>query len=132
MSDTIFTNKYFVIALMIAFIILLYLYSQTRSCTIENAKNSNSREKFTKFTKVNNPLMEKTDSPAKTQADNKIVMNDDDNFYTLMEFGGDNYGRGNKRKSIINGIPQPLDMRPDLSQCQPCINNAKNIFDNKN
>ena len=113
MSDTIFSNKYFVIALMIIIIILLYLYSQNRSCLIENIKRSNIREKYDQ-TKIPVPQ-----TPVVTNTHHKIDM-DNDNYYTLLEFGGDNYGRYNRRKSIINGIPQPLDMRPDLSQCQPC------------
>lgn len=119
MSDTIFTNEYFVIALMVAFIILLYLYSQTRSCIIENTKRSTVKEEFTK---TNTLIM----NDSNKDAINKITMNDD-NQYTLLEFGGDNYGRYYKRKSTINGIPQPLDMRPDLSQCQPCQKNTNII-----
>lgn len=106
MADSIFTNKYFVMALLVIIIVLLYLYSQTRNCI----NNNNYIKPVENMDNLNNDK----------KMDDDIEWNDYMNYYTLLEFGGDNYGRFPRRKSTINGIPQPLDMRPDLSQCQPC------------
>ena len=120
MSENFLTNKYFVIALIIALIVLLYLYSRKRSCAIEGMKNLNLVGQFNGKESLSVNNINNNNKPKYN--DNKYSKENNQNYGTYLEFGGDGYNRiSNRRKSTINNIPQPLDMRPDLSQCQPCI-----------
>ena len=130
MTDNILTNKYFVIALIIAFIVLLFLYSQKRTCAIEGMKNIEQANKNTTNPWTDDKVESKyknidddddKDKYAKKTHPERYLNRTDETHLALLEFGGDNYARINGRRSTINGIPQPLDMRPDLSQCQPCV-----------
>jgi len=139
MFDNIVSNKYFVIALVIALIVIIYLYSQKKSCNVENMQNlspltSNIDEKpwasdsdTGKYRSVKNYLNKKLKNPKRKRKDEiyqKYMENNDDYDLTSKK-NIRQKRRKNKSKNVplagLQYVPQPVDDRPDLSQCQPCI-----------
>lgn len=167
--DNLLTNKYFCIAILIALIVLIYLYTQKKSCSIEKMDNL-------EFTQVNAPVGAPS-NPLVGAAFDRRNSFDDDSDSESDEFGDDiddhnNYpdsiadqlakyravrlGQNRKFKknpsyvargmrgvrgvsgmsdmsgmsgmSGVSGVPRPLDDRPDLSQCQPCICPQDDLF----
>lgn len=136
MWDTLFTNKYFCLAMLVAFGVVAFLYMQKENCNIEGMRNVDLSVLAPELTE--SPWTSRTDGD-----DHKIVNNKFDKLadkyvqaklkhhgYSVtkplsrsdVSFGKymqENYGslKGKKKKS---SVPQPLDTRPDLSQCQPC------------
>ena len=138
MLDNIISNKYFVIALIIALIVIIYLYSQKKSCSIEPMRNidvtvvSDEIDEKPWAEDGNNGKYRRVDNGTRSCKQNKynsrnknngknrgILKRTDENYGKYIE--NENNNRQKKRGRIDNDIPQPLDMRPDLSQCQPCI-----------
>lgn len=166
--DHILTNKYFCIAILIALAVLLYLYSQNRSCEIEtmrtvdltplaqelnsppwtnsldpsnygkvNTKFDLMADAYTKAKLIKNGYRVKNNvpsdsqefakyqrsetSPASTSAsdsasDSMTVTDSESDSATDSKFGRRNRFRSRNQFRL----PQPLNDRPDLSQCVPC------------
>ena len=143
MFDNIVSNKYFIIALVIALIVVIYLYSQKKSCDVEGMSNLN-------LTSLSQEITEKPwtedDSDGKYKSVNKLdkyadrntkkktgkngnfLRRKDEVYDQYMKYDGyeimipENVRQRRKRSSTnYNNIPRPLDDRQDLSQCQPCI-----------
>lgn len=101
--DNIITNKWFVVALIIALIVVIYLYSQ-KKCGTESMCNLDLitlPQKVPKY-KLNQP-----------------------NFkaWNRNEIGYHKYDETSETSdsdTTDENYPKPLDTRPDLSQCQPC------------
>ncbi len=148
MFDNIASNKYLIIVLIIIIIILLFLYSRKRSCRVEGMKNVDLtiHDDITEhpwaddyddseFKSINN----KTDKFYQNKNRNGPHLRSRDQIY--KEYDGHNKSshitnhtsnktrqvkkpskiKSNKINSNWNQWPKPLDDRPDLSQCQPCI-----------
>lgn len=139
MFDDLVSNKYFIIALIIALLVVLYLYSQKESCSVEGMQNIDftplSHELIEKpWTDKNNGLKYKSVNNAfDTHADKKtkqkiggsnFLKRKDETYEKYMEQqDNDPVNINQKPKKIAKNpnVPQPLNDRPDLSQCQPCI-----------
>ena len=166
MFDNIVSNKYLIIALIIALIVVIYLYMQKRSCEVEgmknidltplphqlsekpwvnnnnnnnnnNSNNSNNsnNDNDNKYKTNGNKFDKNADAIAKKRYGNNKQLKRADEIYNIYVDSDDELQNPNKiitgnrrkqqtvhrRRSTINGIPQPLDMRPDLGPCQPCI-----------
>ncbi|XWV24822.1 hypothetical protein QJ856_gp0961 [Tupanvirus deep ocean] len=145
MFDNIVSNKYFIIALVIALVVVIYLYSQKKSCEIEGMKNLDltplshelvekpwtEDENDGKYKSVNNKFDKHADqyNKRKTNKNNNYLKRKDEIFQEYIEY--DSYedvipeNKKQRRKRVYpnnnNDIPKPLDNRPDLSQCQPCV-----------
>ena len=127
MFDDIVSNKYFIIALIIALIVVIYLYTQKQSCAVEGMRNIDLTQlpyKLDEKPWVDNKT-DKSVAPQKKNC-NKQTKRTDEIYNMYIESDSitepvKKRKQSKRRKSTVNGIPQPLDMRPDLSQCQPCI-----------
>lgn len=147
MFDNILTNRYLMIALIIALIVVLFMYIQKGSCNTEGMDNVD-------LTPLAQELTEKPWTNREGGGDQRRVDNKFDKF-------ADKYVRNKLKKEGIDAppfltrldqkyraymekhgktnvhmdrpfydqyedgdfdtvIPKPLDSRPDLSQCQPC------------
>ena len=170
MFEDIVSNKYFVIALIIALIVVIYLYVQKKSCGIEGMRNvdlSQTSQELTekpwtedktddKYKSVNNKFdrdadentrkktgksshLKRTDESYLSRVDDQenirerqVKMADSRNDfakssrkYVEYRVHGD-AGDGEADKHMVlriyeKDIPRPIDTRPDLSQCQPCV-----------
>ena len=140
-------NKYVIIALIIALIVVLYLYSQKKSCDVEGMKNIDltplSQELVEKpwednrtdnvidgkYKSVNNNFDKFADQHTKKKTGrNNTLKRRDEIFQEYVKYDGydtvipENISQKRKIMPInSNEVPKPLDDRPDLSQCQPCI-----------
>jgi hypothetical protein len=145
MFDNVISNKYFIIALIIALIVVLYLYSQKKSCNVEGMKNvdlsSLSQEiaenpwtndaNDGKYKSVNNKFDRYADHNTKKKTgQNNFLKRKDEVYQDYVAYDGyeelipENIRQKRKTMSMpinSNEVPKPLDKRPDLSQCQPCI-----------
>lgn len=149
MFENIVSNKYFIIALIIALAVLLYLYSQKKSCSVEGMQNIDFVEVDTeieekpwaddnndgKYKNINRQT--NTSFNKKTDKNNMLKRKDqlykqymeykessDPNERRAAKFLDDKIMPENnrfKKRYIKNNIPEPINDRPDLSQCQPCI-----------
>lgn len=130
MFEDLASNKYFVIALIIAVIVLIYLYSQKKSCGIEKMENidltpqsHNLSEKpwaesaSDTYKRVNNKFDLNADATTKAKLGHDV------NYIQRADQSWQNYFDTNNeiKRGSNRSIPQPLDDRPDLSQCQPCV-----------
>lgn len=109
MFEDIVSNKYLIIALIIALLVVLYLYSQKKPCSVEKMQNINP-------TSQSHELSKKTCVNKKVDFATKNEQHDNVQSW-------ENYFNNNAEIKMgrNRSIPQPLDDRPDLSQCQPCI-----------
>lgn len=165
--EKLLTNKYFCIAILIALVVMIYLYSQSDYCSMEPMQNVDltplaqefSETPWTngadgsKFSAVDTTFDTHTDAFTK----NKLKKNGYNvaNFLPRTDVAYMNYinsdsnsselspttastpikKKSTKKKSKSKStsksksrakshphfhLPQPLDDRPDLSQCQPC------------
>lgn len=156
MLDDLLTNKYLCIALIIALLVVLFMYSQKKSCEIETMSNVD-------LTPLAQELVEPpwTDRPggddhkrvgnrfdrnADRYTKNKLISNgydytkflkrSDQSFKKYMEsydnmedmYDMDDMNDQDMTRPYHNSygnndplVPRPLDDRPDLSQCQPCV-----------
>jgi hypothetical protein len=155
--DNLLTNKYFCIAVLIALGVLLYLYSQKDSCSMEPMQNLNLTPLSQELSQ--HPWTDSLDGSTHASADTKFDEYAD--AHTKQKLKNNNYHVANflprsdvafmnyamsdsdisdnllsssspmpirKRKSkktnklsrSAPSVPQPIDTRPDLSQCQPC------------
>jgi len=118
----ILTNKYFVVALVIFVILLLYLYFTKKSCNVESMANL-------QLPSGDDESHDMHDS-AKICAKNKTSKN-------IKQSKLVNQSKNVKQSKLTNPIksptlnftnPEPYDTRPELAACQPCIC-PKNKFD---
>lgn len=173
--DSLLTNRYFCIAILIALCVVIYLYSQSDYCSIEGMQNVDLTPVDQEFnpnpwtTNANGSLYGKVNTKADMEADAKILaqlkkersnatnflprtdvlyanylksedseyltddLDDSDNSddftdtdtptpvkkpSTKKKRSSTSNSRSNSRS--ISHDPQPIDTRPDLSQCQPC------------
>jgi hypothetical protein len=146
MFEELISNKYFVIALIIALIVVLYLYSQKKSCEIEGMKNVDltplpqnlvehpwTNDFNQHYKHVNNAFDKKADAETRKRlGDVTFAPRADQTFERQLESEDDEEIEELRRKilkrramktmkTMKNRHPRPLDLRPDLSQCQPCI-----------
>ena len=138
MLDELISNKYFVIALIIALILVLYLYSRKKSCELEGMKNidltplSTNRNYNNKRVKQCNKNERDNDNDNgqvfNSDRDNNNNNNNNNNNYRVIDrdekFKTDKNFKKYLRKRLRSkrsNYPRPLNDRPDLSQCQPCI-----------
>lgn len=166
--DNLLSNKYFCIAIIIALIIVVYLYSQKKSCDVEGMRHLDLTPLAQELTE--HPWTNRVD-----ESNNKEYNNQFDEFadeYTNLKLTKNGYRPQNylKRSDVAyekyienerytphvpntyrfnryqqhsvpirsrsastrsrrprqnldeyDDIPKPLDRRPDLSQCQPCV-----------
>jgi hypothetical protein len=129
MFDNIVSNKYFIIALIIALIVVLYLYSQKKSCDIEGMKNVDLislSQDIRESPGANNNFDKSVDNyhNKKKIGKNNFLKRKDEIFQNYSDHDDSDFNPENtkkKIKKISTNIPKPYDNRPDLSQCQPCI-----------
>jgi preprotein translocase subunit Sec63 len=123
MVDSILSNRYFIIALIIALGVVIYMYIQKKSCKLEGMKNFDD----TFNGSIERPWGDDEDvhgqyrtvnrKNSKNMNRKKIMDRKDEMYEKYVE--RQSYGENDKkfRKSYL---PKPNDDRPDLSQCQ-CI-----------
>jgi len=148
--ETLITNKYVCIALLLTLLVTLYMYSQRQPCAIEKMTNVDLTGLAHEL--VENPwaddkdtLMYKTiNRDFDRNADARVIQNlkkkgyniteplkrSDENFNTYDNISKKKCLQSNKYNDIqyseeeyeteTEYIPKPLDSRPDLGQCQPC------------
>lgn len=141
MLDGLLTNKYFVIALIIALIVIIFLYNRKRTCTIEGMQNIGtiSSKNIDEKAWEENPyggkykLIEKNDNKTSKKRNKYDLIDDDDEInlefvkYRRINNPVNDRSRDSikKRKKMSNSyqrrLPAPIDDRPDLMQCKPCI-----------
>lgn len=131
MFEDIVSNKYLIIALIIALLVVLYLYSQKKPCSVEKMQNVNltnpiNSTNSTKPTKQSHELLEKQWVDKKADLSTKNKLHDNAQFAPFApraDQSWENYFNNNAEIKMgkYKSLPQPLDDRPDLSQCQPCI-----------
>lgn len=127
MFDNIISNKYFVIALIIALVVILYLYSQKQSCNVETMKNVDYAPISQEFNE--RPWAANGDTgdyaPVKKKKRTKGALKRTDQLfgnYMACEKEGDLYAEKNKE------LPQPLDTTNpgllnnfNIGKCPPCV-----------
>jgi hypothetical protein len=141
MFDNIVSNKYFVIALVIALIVVIYLYSRKKSCAVEGMQNVDltllapeisekpwaDDDNDGNYKNVNKRFDKYADAYAKRKSGKNSNLKRKDQLYNqYMEYEGyedviPEKIRQKRKRMVRDNIPKPLDDRPDLSQCQPCI-----------
>ena len=138
--DNFLTNKWFVIALIIALGVVIYMYSQ-KKCGVEGMRNVDltplshqlSEKPWTddsnnsRYKTVNNEFDQNADQESKRKFGNNQLKRQDLVYQNFSEYNEDDdetldFVQRKQRKSSIDydNYPKPLDTRPDLSQCQPC------------
>jgi len=145
MFEKLLTNKYFCVAIIVALIVVLFLYSQKKSCDVEGMQNvdltplgqelaeapwttdkggrkhKSVGNKFDKYADLYNILKLKKHGYSYTD----FLKRADDSYRTYVE--NENYSPldedhlTGKRRPPLDDIPRPIDTHPELSQCQPCI-----------
>jgi hypothetical protein len=156
--DSLLTNRYFCIAILIALCVVIYLYSQSDYCSIEGMQNVDLTPIDQEFTShpwtnnVNGSLYGKVNTKENIETDAKILAQLKKEGYSATNFlprkdvlymnyiksedltdsldNSDDSSdaetttpvkkTSSKKKRSSRSNPQPIDTRPDLSQCQPC------------
>ncbi len=146
--DKILTNKYFCIAILIALAVVIYLYSQNKSCDIEGMQNvdltplaqeltsgpwtdepgsSTYGRVGTKFDKYADKFSKANLKRRGYKFTNFLLSSDADYLGYVSDSSGsdtlaDTSAKSNRRRTNRSSrrIPRPFNDRPDLSQCQPC------------
>lgn len=133
MLDNLLTNKYFCIAIVIALVLILYMYHTKQSCNIEGMSNVDLTPLAQELTKK--PWAEqKNTSSYELVGPNEFNNNVDKyvkqklkkngyKYMTPLERKDQIYEQSKnlkKKKHTIKKDPVPLDNHPELSQCQPC------------
>lgn len=145
--DNLLTNKYFCIAIIIAFIVVLYLYSRKKSCEVEGMQNVDLTPLAQELTQppwtdrydgddhrhVNNKFDRFADAYTKRKLKKEgysytdFLKRSDDTYRKYVDMEGydsmmpeDNKPSRRRLRLNPDEAPKPLDDRPDLSQCQPC------------
>lgn len=141
------TCKYLIIALIIALLVMVYLYLTKKTYKTEGMNNIEhpwaepGETQYRSVNRTNRP--NKNYVKRKDELYDRYVRGNDSINHDLDKIDNEkiNYKKTNennvgekispKSKDIIDirrdlnenkfNIPQPLDDRPDLSQCQPCI-----------
>ncbi|AGF85206.1 hypothetical protein QJ854_gp576 [Moumouvirus goulette] len=138
MSENIFTNKYFVIALIILVIILLFLYIQSRSRRVEGMKNIDINgptqnlverpweggDEESGYKKVNNKFdrfvdtlinrENKQQTPSKQDLLNRLIEEDAETIIITKR-------KNNTQSNTRSNIPQPFDSYSRYNECPPCV-----------
>lgn len=135
MLDNLLTNKYFCAAVIIALILILYMYHTKQSCNIEGMSNvdlsplaqeltekpwaeQNNTSQYSLVGK--NSFNDKADKyvEKKLKKNYKYIkpLKRSDQIYN----SGQNKVISNNLANKKNRKPIPLDNHPELSQCQPC------------
>lgn len=129
MNDGILSNKYFVIALIIALVVVIYLYVQKRSCKFEGMRNIDLSSEM-----IERPWAEDDDIHGRYKSVNrrnyrnsyrKKILDKDELYEKYSEKYDDNDKKVRKSR-----LPKPMDDRPDLSQCQCVCKRRKKYIDN--
>lgn len=130
--ETLLTNKYFCVAVLVALVVMVYLYiNQTDYCSVEGLQNVNLTPLGQELVKDpgTNRVNDKFDREADAYVKNKHKIK---NFLPRADVSYRKYMESSdeidstpihlkhRKKSSHSFYPQPLDTRPDLSQCQPC------------
>lgn len=132
MTDNIFTNKYFVIALIILVVILLFLYIHSRSRRVEGMKNLDvsgptqtlverpweGGDEESGYKKVNNKFDRFVDTiinkdkktPSKQDLLNRLIEEDAETIIITK-----------RKNNIQSNIPQPFDSYSRYNECPPCV-----------
>jgi len=102
MFDDIVSNKYLIIALIIALIVVLYLYYRKKSCAVEGMKNLDLAPVGSSYELDYGQIPDKKMKRKKKKyIKQKNELSDSDDSSTES--------------------PKPLDPRPDLGNCVPCV-----------
>lgn len=148
MLDNLLTNKYMCLALILALLVVLYMYSQKGSCTTEGMDNvdltplaqelsqppwtdragaDDHRRVDGRFSRYSDKYV--AEKLAKNGNYAGFMKRSDQNLRDYME-NYDNLEDENEVERPYHDqyagvmedfiVPRPLDDRPDLSQCQPC------------
>ena len=140
MFEKLLKNEYFCIAVVLALIVVTYLYSQKRSCDIENMRNVDLTTLAQELTETpwvnrNGPnykmVGNKFDRSADGYTKKKLQKNgypytsflgrsDDTYLRYINQEGYDHWSKNGNKKMRSHEGPTPLDSHPELSQCQPC------------
>lgn len=128
--DDLLRNKYFCIAILIALVVLLYLYSQKQSCDIEPMSNIGIDFSTLSPELTENPWTESGDDHKQVgnkfdiMADNRTrskLKSDGHLYRKFLKRTDQNYEQYGREDFGYNApVPKPLDTHPELSQCQPC------------
>lgn len=139
--NNLLTNKYFCIAILIALIVVVFLYFRKKSCNMEGMTNidltslghqpteqnifSKTLGRSDQLKKISDKGLDKTElKKYLKKGKDKLDRSD---FKDYLEKGKDKLKKYLKKHQDkypdkkLSGVPMPLDNRPDLSQCQPCI-----------
>jgi hypothetical protein len=147
MFDNLLQNKYFCIAIIIALIVAIYMYSQKKSCDVEGMQNvdlTTTAQELTETPWTTRPggdnhkvVGDRFDRFADAFVKNKLKRNgysytdflkrsDQEYIDYVSQEGyrplGRDKGNARQRKFLSqeDDVPRPLDSHPELSQCQPC------------
>ncbi|AGC02060.1 hypothetical protein H012_gp399 [Acanthamoeba polyphaga moumouvirus] len=134
MSENIFTNKYFVIALIILIIILLFLYIQSRSRRVEGMKNldiNNPTQTLAErpweggddesgYKKVNNKFDRFVDTIINKEK-RQQTPNKQDLLNRLIEEDAETIIITKRKNNSQTNIPQPFDSYSRYNECPPCV-----------
>jgi len=129
------TNKYFCLAILIALVVMVFLYSQkTDSCRVEGMQGVDLSMLAPELTE--NPWTDNNEGGNYKYVGDKFDFNADATVkanltkegYKYTNFAGrldqdyEKYVAMNpiRQRNQETNIPLPMDTRPDLSQCQPC------------
>lgn len=95
-----------IILVIVLIIILLFLFWRQKFCRVEGMKNVEEPKGIKTNTRNAAKVNEKTDVPKE---------------FDLSGMGYRKFSVVDKEEKSTYDYPKPLDDRPDLSQCQPCI-----------
>lgn len=131
--NNLLTNKYFCIAVLIALLVVVFFYLRKRSCETEGMKNfsTNWMDKLrNKWFHKRESYQQSNDSkekdklgrPKKSKKGHESFLRESDYG---PEFDRDLLDRIQdtppRKKRADENNPKPLDPRPDLGNCPPCI-----------
>lgn len=111
MFDKLVCNKYFVIALIVIIIVLLFLYLRKKSCGVEKMENVD-------LTLHKSGVEDAVNDVTKYRADNKDIKPKDEVYQKYLDFDKHEEPKPKQQKKLKL---RPIDNRPDLGNCAPCI-----------
>ncbi|BCS83286.1 hypothetical protein QLL95_gp0837 [Cotonvirus japonicus] len=136
MVNNVICNKYVIIILIIIIVVLLFLFWRKNSSRVEKMDNINidpEKSSETPWTETNDDSGHKlVNNSFDRYIDEIFIKRNGKNFPTKRKDEQYEVYTGENGKTIMiksvpdrikkhNKLPVPLDDRPDLSQCQPCI-----------
>lgn len=137
MFDNIASNKYLIIALLIALIVVLYLYNQKKSCDVEGMSNisfdsgapeltetpwTDDENNDGKYKLVNNSFDRYADQYVQKKTGRGNFLKRKDEMFNQYDKDDDVPAlKKQTRRKNMNRSPKPVNDRQDLEKYQSCI-----------